>query len=227
MNLKPCPFRHASEEGHILCDKIKTGDKQVSPNICRDCPISAINCSHLRATLDHTARLPITVRYGNGRTEVWDDVGGPAIKLERAACAAKVIPINSARECASCALRQALITPEMITNNAVPKAIVPEPRPTADRRKSRPASPQPVAPPAPVPVAQQNTQPEPTPEKRENMVAQKIILLQEWLAKQKNISAQKPEEENDSPAPRPIVISAQRPSPRPPSNEEKRVGWTD
>lgn len=226
MNLKPCPFRHASEEGHILCDKIKTGEKQVSPNICRGCPISAINCSHLRAILDHSARLPITVRYGNGKTEVWDDVGGPAIKLERAACAAKVIPINSARECASCSLRQALITPEMIANNAVPKPSVPEPRPTIDRRKSRPAPAQPVAPPAPVPIAPQNTQPAPAAEKRDHMVAQKIILLQEWLAKQKNISTQKQEEENDSPTPRPIVISAQ-PIPRPPSNEEKRVGWTD
>src|SRR5512137_1092977 len=114
-NLKPCPYRHVGDEGHILCDKIKTGDKEVSPNICRDCPVSAINCSHLRATLDHSSRPPITVRYGNGKTEVWDDVGGPAIALERAACASKVVPIHSPRDCAGCALRQALVTPESMT----------------------------------------------------------------------------------------------------------------
>ena len=226
MNLKPCPFRHVGEEGHILCEKIKTGDKQVSPNICRDCPISAINCSHLRATLDHSSRLPITVRYGNGKTEIWDDVGGPAIKLERAACATKVIPITSVHDCAGCPLRDALVTPETLANLGSQQALAPKPRPIADRRKSRPAPPQPAATPPPASVAQQNTQPAPVAEKRESMVAQKIILLQEWLAKQKNTASPKPVEENESSV-KPIATERKQVAHPIPRSEEKRVGWTD
>ncbi len=114
MSLKPCPYRQVDDEGHILCDKIKTGDREVSPNVCRACPVSAINCAHLRATLDHQTRPPITVRYGNGKTEVWEDEV-PSIALGRAACAVKVTPILSPRDCAGCPLRQALISPDAIT----------------------------------------------------------------------------------------------------------------
>src|SRR5512135_839145 len=121
-NLKPCPFRHVDDEGHILCEKIKTGDREVSPNICRACPIMHINCAHLRATLDHDIRPPITVRYGNGKTEIWED-DAPSISLARAACAAKVIPILSPRDCAGCALRQALITPDGIAMPGRPATI--------------------------------------------------------------------------------------------------------
>ncbi len=113
-NLKPCPYRQVDDEGHILCDKIKSGDREVSPNVCRACPVSAINCAHLRATLDHQTRPPITVRYGNGKTEIWEDAA-PSISLARAACAVKVTPILSPRDCAGCPLRQALISPDAIT----------------------------------------------------------------------------------------------------------------
>ena len=112
MYLKPCPYRHADDEGHILCDKIKSGDREVSPNICRACPVAHINCTHLRATLDHQARPPIVVRWGNGKSQVWDDVANDSIALTRAACAVKVIPIHSPRDCAGCALRLPVESPQ-------------------------------------------------------------------------------------------------------------------
>ena len=119
-NLKPCPYRQVDDDGHILCEKIKTGDREVSPNICRACPISAIHCAHLRATLDHQARPPLTVRYGNGKTEIWDDLA-PTITLQRAACAVKVTPILSPRDCAGCPLRQPLIAADAISVVAATK----------------------------------------------------------------------------------------------------------
>ncbi|CAG0947654.1 hypothetical protein ANRL1_04388 [Anaerolineae bacterium] len=219
-NLKPCPYRQADNDGHILCDKIKSGDREVAPNICRACPVSAINCAHLRATLDHQARPPITVRYGNGKTEVWDDPA-PTISLERAACAAKVVPIHSARDCAGCALRQALIgvdavqMPDRSTDSA----------PSRRRQPVAPRVPRPVPTPAlvaqaaqPQPVAQ-TSQPAPVADARSTIVHQKIIQLQEWLAKQKNVK----EEEEDN-AVRPIAVGERR-AVR--VREEKRVGWTD
>lgn len=219
-NLKPCPYRQVDNDGHILCDKIKSGDREVAPNICRACPVSAINCAHLRATLDHQARPPITVRYGNGRTEVWDDPA-PTISLERAACAAKVVPIHSARDCAGCALRQALISvdavqmPDRSTDSA----------PNRRRQTPTPRVPRPI--PVPAPIAQaaqpqpiaQIASPAPVADTRSTIVHQKIIQLQEWLAKQKNVK----EEEEDN-AVRPIAIGERRPVR---VREEKRVGWTD
>ena len=220
-NLKPCPYREVDEEGHILCDKIKSGEREVSPNICRACPVSAIHCAHLRATLDHQARLPITVRYGNGKTEVWDDPA-PSIRLARAACAVKVTPIHSPRDCAGCPIRQPLVTPEAIEVLAPRPAPAPLPvsrRPAASRMP-RPATvplaaiataTPPVALAAPGPVAA---------EVRSNIVAQKIIQLQEWLAGHKT-SAQP----SDSAEPvLPLAVGA-RPSRVLP--DEKRVGWTD
>src|SRR5512142_247833 len=140
-NLKPCPFRHVDDEGHILCEKIKTGDREVSPNVCRACPIMAINCSHLRAILHHETRPPIVVHYGNGKTEIWED-DAPSISLQRAACSAKVIPILSPRDCAGCALRQALITPDGIAMPPRPAADQPAPeRPAVAASARRTAAP--------------------------------------------------------------------------------------
>ncbi len=215
MNLKPCPYRLVDDVGQILCDKIKSGDREVSPNICRACPVAAINCAHLRATLDHQARPPITVRYGNGKTEVWEDPA-PAIALERAACAAKVTPIHSPRDCAGCALRQALVVADAIQ----PAGIKPQ---LPDRRPARAprVAPRPISAPItqPQPVAQVS-QPAPAADARSNIVAKKIIQLQEWLAKQKPSQDDKDEEEN---AVMPIA-SVTRPRM---IREEKRVGWTD
>lgn len=215
MNLKPCPYRLVDDVGQILCDKIKSGDREVSPNLCRACPVAAINCAHLRATLDHQARPPITVRYGNGKTEVWDDPA-PAIALERAACAAKVTPIHSPRDCTGCALRQALVIADVIQPAGI-KPQLPDRRPVRAPRVAPPPVPAPIAQPQPVAQA---SQPAPAADARSNIVAKKIIQLQEWLAKQKPSQDDKDEAEN---AVMPIA-SAARPRM---IREEKRVGWTD
>lgn len=226
-NLRPCPYRQVDDEGHILCEKIKTGDREVSPNICRACPVAAINCAHLRATLDHQARPPLTVRYGNGKTEIWDDVA-PSIKLQTAACAAKVVPIHSPRDCAACPIRQPLIAAESI--NVAPLAVTDAAAAGSVAARRQPARRVPrvaAAPIAPSPIAAVA----PAADARSNIVAQKIIQLQEWLAGHK---AQKPTDEEN--AITPIAVGA-RPSPLPFDSrsvpvgravgEEKRVGWTD
>jgi hypothetical protein len=208
LNLKPCPFRQVGEEGTILCDKIKTGDKEVSPNICRACPVSAINCAHLRATLDHQSRPPITVRYGNGKREVWNDIGDESISLERAACAEKVMPIHSPRDCAGCSLRKAVGSEQWAVNS----------QPTTERRRP-PATPRVApAPVAPQPIAQA-VQPAPAATQRDTIVAQKIIQLQDWLKHHKT------ESEDSTPSVQPIAVGERRVAR--PSAEEKRVGWTD
>ena len=232
MNLAPCPFRHVDDEGHILCEKIKSGDREVSPNVCRACPVAAINCSHLRAALDHQSRPPITVRYGNGRTEIWEDEA-PSISLGRAACAVKVMPILSPRDCAGCPLRQALVSPDAI--------IAPSQIPTSNpgrKTASHPPATAALTAPAPATVPTQQGVPIVTPSqasapdrakseeeiKRSSIVAQKIIKLQEWLEKQKNAPQRSTPEEEDQPMPR---VAAARSFPRPARVEEKRVGWTD
>lgn len=221
MSLKPCPYRHVGDEGHILCDKIKAGDREVSPNICRACPIAQINCAHLRATLDNQSRPPIIVRWGNGKTQVWDDFAQQSILMHRAACAEKVIPIHSPRDCTGCALRQALVSADAIPTVArQPAMVAREERRRTNRVRVPPAqAPQPVAPivqSAPVAVA--FTQP-PVSDKRSSVVAQKIIQLQEWLAK--NVTNKKSDESVEAVQPietRPLARVV---------GEEKHVGWTD
>ncbi|MBI5030390.1 MAG: hypothetical protein HZB51_07675 [Chloroflexi bacterium] len=222
-DLKPCPYRHVGDEGHILCDKIKTGDREVTPDICRACPISHINCEHLRATLTHQTHPPLTVRYGNGRTEVWEQ-SAPAIAFKHAACAAKVMPIRSEQDCVGCALHQALVTAETQTQ--------PQVVPARARRNQQPvvqsATPPPATEPPPIfqsavppgPVAHQTPTPAPTPDARSSIVAKKIIQLQEWLANQKKTP---PKTQDDDVTPLP-----EQRAPRPhAAGEEKRVGWTD
>ena len=219
-NLRPCPYRQVDDEGHILCDKIKSGDREVSPNICRACPVSAINCAHLRATLDHQARPPLTVRYGNGKTEVWEDAS-PSISLARAACAVKVTPIHSPRDCAGCPIRQPLVTAESI-NVLAPRPTLPSPMPVS-RRPAASRLPRRATPPVAANAAPPFAAAAPSPvaaEARSNIVAQKIIQLQEWLAGHKSPSDTAEEAEQV----RPIAVGAR------PSRvlaEEKRVGWTD
>ncbi|MBI5651101.1 MAG: hypothetical protein HZC40_11760 [Chloroflexi bacterium] len=193
MNLKPCPFRLVDSAGQILCDKIKTGDREVSAQICNACPVAAIDCAHLRATLDHQTRPAITVRWGNGKSEVWDNAA-PTIALGRAACAAKVVPIHSPRDCVGCPLRESLT----LENKSIPAS-------TLARRAPRPAP----APAQPL-VA----------EARSNIVAQKIIQLQDWLAKQKTL------DQDQAAEPRAHTRIAHTEPPRR-IKEEKRVGWTD
>jgi hypothetical protein len=101
-----CEHRTVSKDGRIICQKIVDGDPEVSPNVCRDCPYKAVDCTHLRFSLRLSSPSPLVVRF-NGRTEIWDD--GPAqLAFERAACAERVVPIHGARACAECPLRQPL-----------------------------------------------------------------------------------------------------------------------
>lgn len=196
MNLKPCLYRQVDDEGHILCDRVTSGDREVSPAICRVCPVAQINCAHLRATL-RQARPPITVHYGNGKTEIWNDPA-PPIALERATCAVKVIPILSPNDCAGCPIHQALVSADSIL------------LPMHTRRKQRGL---------PIPATTASVT---NNEPRKNTVAHKIIRLQKWLAKSKSASVDAEEKS----AVRPIIFSAGR-RVVPPRSEEKHVGWTD
>lgn len=112
--LKPCQFRQVDNHGRILCGLIKGGDREVSVNLCRACPVPQINCQHLRATLTKNAPTPLTVRYATGRVEVWDNEP-PAVEFRHAACAEKTMPIHSPRDCAGCPIR----LPNVIPQNAI------------------------------------------------------------------------------------------------------------
>ncbi len=109
MELKPCLYRSVDDAGRVLCGRIHAGEREVSPTLCQNCPIAEINCAHLRASLTHTTRPPILVRFGNGRTELWDDPV-PPLAFQHAACAAKIEPIHNPHACSRCSLRQ---NPEM------------------------------------------------------------------------------------------------------------------
>jgi hypothetical protein len=100
----PCVHRSVSDDGRVLCAKIVDRNNAVCPQVCGDCPFSAINCSHLRFTLTLSSRAPLRVRW-NGRTEVWDDEA-PKVSLHRAACAARVSQVDHPSACAGCSLRQ-------------------------------------------------------------------------------------------------------------------------
>lgn len=115
--LKPCQFRQVDAHGHILCNLIKGGDREVSVNLCRVCPVQQINCQHLRAGLQKKVSTPITVRFATGKVEVWDDEP-PTIDFKQAACAAKTMPIHSPRDCAGCPIR----LPNVIPQNAIQAA---------------------------------------------------------------------------------------------------------
>ncbi len=99
-----CQQRTVAKDGRIVCARIVEGDNEVSPNVCRDCPAKAVSCGHLCFSLRQTSPSPLIVRY-NGRTEIWDD--GPCVlSFERAACAAKVLPVYGPQSCAACASRR-------------------------------------------------------------------------------------------------------------------------
>lgn len=106
VGLSPCEHRTVSADGRIVCKKIVEGDAEVSPSLCRSCPHKLINCAHLRFSLRQKSPSPLLVRF-NGRTEMWDD-GPPELLLERAACAARVIPVLDSGPCLGCALRRPL-----------------------------------------------------------------------------------------------------------------------
>lgn len=124
-----CDFRSVDKDGRIICQKITEGDREVSPNLCRDCPAKQASCDHLRFTLSKTAPSPIVVRYATGRVEVWNN-DPPNLRFQRAACSVKVAPVHSAAQCLSCAIRSCRAAVE-----AEPAArsgkVLPFPRPVA------------------------------------------------------------------------------------------------
>jgi hypothetical protein len=223
VNLKPCPFRLADDEGHILCDKIKSGDREVTPEICRVCPVAQVNCAHLRATLDRDKHVPITVRWGNGKSTVWDEHVQDAVALTRAACAEKVIPIHTPRDCVGCPLQRPIVIGDQLAMSARP-ATARQSATTASRSIRRTPMPVPLAQPVAhaatsQPSAQLNHATA-ADEARSSLVAKKIIQIQDLLAKQ-----------NRTPHPataEPAGTTAHAESPRARVvGEEKRVGWTD
>lgn len=125
--LKPCQFRQVDPQGRILCNLIKGGDREVSVNLCRACPVQQINCQHLRAGLAKQVSTPITVRFATGRVEVWDDAP-PSIDFKQAACAVKTMPIHSPRDCVGCPLR----LPNVVPQSAIQVAHHTKPTPQQD-----------------------------------------------------------------------------------------------
>ncbi|MFB0537553.1 MAG: hypothetical protein ACETWR_21520 [Anaerolineae bacterium] len=128
-----CEHRSVAADGRIVCAKITLGDNEVSPNLCRDCPAKTIACHHLCFSLQKSSPSAIVVRYANGRTEVWNDEP-PSVSFLRAACATKVAPITSPKECAACSLRlTTLPQPQVREKAARPKPrdgkVVPFPQP--------------------------------------------------------------------------------------------------
>lgn len=105
--MRPCQYRSALDDGRIVCDKITEGSPEVNPNICRTCPVQAVNCQHLRFTLRKVGHKPIVVRFGNGASDVWDD-DPPAVDLMRGACAEMVKPIRGWHDCVGCEARCAI-----------------------------------------------------------------------------------------------------------------------
>ncbi len=99
-----CEYRSVDKDGRIICQKIREGDREVSPSLCRTCPARQSGCEHLRFTLAKTEPSPIVVRYATGRVEVWNNEP-PAIRFHTAACALKVAPVQSASQCLACSAR--------------------------------------------------------------------------------------------------------------------------
>jgi hypothetical protein len=185
-SLRPCPYRLVDNDGQVLCTQIKSGDRQVTVAICETCPVAEIGCAHLRATLISQHNAPLTVRWGNGQTQVWSDPT-PPVSLERAACAAKTIPILSTRDCFGCSLKQPVVLIDKI--KVMPKRALTF-GPDTDRQIRI----------------------------RTNTLAQKLLSLQNWLAKK---SAARSDEEPGILPPAFVPRSVRS------TGEEQRAGWTD
>ncbi|TEU16451.1 MAG: hypothetical protein E3J21_10690 [Anaerolineales bacterium] len=130
-----CEHRSVAADGRIVCAKVTLGDNEVSPNLCRNCPAKTIACHHLCFSLQKSSPSAIVVRYAGGRTEVWNDEP-PSVSFLRAACAAKVAPIASAKECAACSLRLTTVPQPQVREKAARRKpregkVVPFPQPVA------------------------------------------------------------------------------------------------
>ena len=115
-----CEHRTVSKDGRITCRKIVQGENAVSPDLCRACPFTAVNCNHLRFSLLQTSPSPLIVRF-NGRTELWDDEPSE-LHFRQAACSERILPIEHPHSCNGCSLRQPMETPAARPNPRRPAA---------------------------------------------------------------------------------------------------------
>lgn len=103
--LKYCQHRGVDEDGKIICRKIARGDQEVTLAICDACPAAACNCGNLKFSLEKESDSTLTIRYGNGRTEVLE--ARPAgVHFVKAACSALMKPVDVHRDCSGCLLRK-------------------------------------------------------------------------------------------------------------------------
>jgi len=128
-----CSHKTVAEDGRMLCQKIVRGDREVTAALCAACPAVGATpmvpqrdmsvtlggntkvapyCRHLRFSLEKEHRGAILVRYGNGKTVVWEE-HPPVLRFARAACALRLVPLCSAAECAACPERAAAV-PRMV-----------------------------------------------------------------------------------------------------------------
>lgn len=224
--LKPCQFRQVDPQGRILCNLIKGGDREVSVNLCRACPVQQINCQHLRAGLAKQVSTPITVRFATGRVEVWDDAP-PSIDFKQAACAAKTMPIHSPRDCVGCPLRLPNIVPQSAIqvahhakqDAALPvatAAIAPPPTSHAQPRHRRTAQPVPAAQAAA--SVQPNVAPQPAPA---TSPLEAISTAAADLVARAQAAASKKAEQRDQM--RREAIAAQAPAPAPTGETKSKI----
>lgn len=132
--IQTCPHRSVAKDGRIICKMILSGDNEVSPNLCHDCPARAIACDQLRFSLQKMSSHPIIVRYATGRVEVLDDQPS-RIAFLRAACQEKVMPVNTPLECTRCELHWERVAQPIARTTSVPAGkgkVIPFPRHVAE-----------------------------------------------------------------------------------------------
>ena len=125
-NSDRCPHREVSGDGRILCGRLAGADREVTLDLCGACPARAIACSCLRFTLQKRPGGAILVRQLGGHS-YWLEGEPGAPSFQRAACAARAVPIASPDDCRGCALRphapQAISAPPSGTRRAASKVI--------------------------------------------------------------------------------------------------------
>lgn len=241
--IKPCPFRAVNNDGQILCQLIKGNDREITLDLCRACPVSQINCQHLRASLEKQDAASVTVRFVTGRTEVWNN-NPPAVAIKRAACAEKAMPIESPRDCVGCPIRLPQTVPQGVLHAA--REYVQSKTVAANALTAAPIQPQ-TTPQQLVQTTAQvqvpNAAKKPKPRVTEKPIAQplasatpsasgnfqsKIIKLEQWLSGQRQKKKGREIEDPDVVRDIPTRQVSHTASVQPMAEEiEKCVGWTD
>jgi hypothetical protein len=99
-----CTYKAVADDGRLVCHKIGRGDKEVTPRLCAACPAAKCNCASLRFSLEKEGYGAVIIRYGNGKTAIWDD-RPDGLRFARAACAVRGVPVCSASDCTACGQR--------------------------------------------------------------------------------------------------------------------------